>query len=135
MNVHDRVVAINFCGGCKPMIDRRAVATAITEALAGRGIAVAFNDRNAAFIVRLSGCTVGCAVRYSPSDIPGPSIAGRTFDDFAADEADLADRAVATVEACFASMPAGSTSAPLQQPNTSASSPMDGDRGDCEPTP
>ncbi|MDQ2081595.1 hypothetical protein RA307_15520 [Xanthobacteraceae bacterium Astr-EGSB] len=113
------------------MIDRRAIAAEIQEALAARGIAVMFNDRSAAFIVRLSGCTVGCASRYSPSDVPGPSIAGRTFDDVAADEADLAARAVTAVDAFFGSLPTSRASARLNQPNTSVS-PADGDRNGCE---
>jgi hypothetical protein len=132
LTVHDRVVAINFCGGCKPMIDRRAIAAEIQEALAARGIAVMFNDRSAALIVRLSGCTVGCASRYSPSGVPGPSIAGRTFDDVAADEADLAARAVAAVFTIFDSLPAGRTFARLEQPNTTASPPAHGDHSGCE---
>jgi hypothetical protein len=136
VTVHDRVVAINFCGGCKPMIDRRGVAAAIEGALAIRDIAVTFNDRSAAFIVRLSGCTVGCASRYSPSGVPGPSIAGRTFNELAADEADLADRAVTAAVAYFASMPAGSASACIEQPNACVSPPpTDGDRGGCEQIP
>jgi hypothetical protein len=133
LTVPDRVVAINFCGGCKPMIDRRAIAAEIQEALAARGIAVTFNDRSAAFIVRLSGCTVGCASRYSPSGVPGPSIAGWTFDDVTADEADLAARAVAAVDAFFSSLPAGRASARLKQPNTFVSPPpADGDHNGCE---
>jgi hypothetical protein len=136
VTVHDRVVAINFCGGCKPMLDRRAIATAIEEALARRGIAVSFNDRSAAFMVRLSGCTVGCAARYSPSGVPGPSIAGRTFNELATDEADLVDRAIAAVDAFFSSVPADYASARLQQPITCVSPPPpDGGRSGCEPTP
>ena len=117
------------------MIDRRAIAAEIQEALAARGIAVMFNDRSAAFIVRLSGCTVGCASRYSPSGVPGPSIAGRTFDDVTADEADLAARTVAAVDAFFGSPPTSRASARLDQPNTTASPPpANRDHNGCEQT-
>jgi hypothetical protein len=99
--VHDknRSVAINFCGGCKPIINRRGIALDIETTLAARGILVTFNDWNAEFIVRLSGCSVGCASKYHASGRPGPVIAGTTFDHASVDEPELASRAVAAFDA------------------------------------
>ena len=97
----DRVVAINFCGGCNPVIARGDIARAIAAALAERGIAVVTNDWQAAFVVRLSGCTAGCVERYQPCDPPGVAIAGRTFSGFAVDDTRLAELAIAAAEKHF----------------------------------
>jgi hypothetical protein len=98
---NDCVVAINFCGGCNPVIDRRDIALEIKDALLARGYAVTFNSWDAGFIVRLSGCTADCVSRYHPADPPEAVIAGSTFAATAVDETRLADLAVAAVTAHF----------------------------------
>jgi hypothetical protein len=121
---HDRVVAINFCGGCKPMIDRRSIALEIEEALAARGIALVFNDWDAPFIVRLSGCTASCAARYHPCDRPGPVIAGPSFDVFPVGEAELAERAIAAIDAFHGAQPPPAASVRRNPAHVEAHAPL-----------
>jgi hypothetical protein len=92
-----RVVAINFCGGCNPMIDRREIALEIKDALLERGLSVVFNNRTADATVQLSGCARNCVASQQASDRPAVAIAGRSLDAFAVDEDQLASRAVAAV--------------------------------------
>ena len=88
------VVAINFCGGCNPMIDRREIALEIKDALLERGLSVVFNNRTADATVQLSGCARNCVASQQAADRPAVAIAGRSIDAFAVDEDQLASRAV-----------------------------------------
>ena len=97
------VIGINFCGGCNPVIDRSAIAREISAALTEAGFEVAFNDWDADFIIRLSGCSANCAERYHPEAETGLSIAGLSLDAVFAAEDDLAGLAVAAVEAYYRS--------------------------------
>ena len=60
-----------------------------------------FNDWEADFIVRLSGCPADCASRYHFLSRPGATIAGRTFAAVTAEEHELADLAIAAATAHF----------------------------------
>lgn len=92
-----RLVSINFCGGCNPAIDRGAFARTVRAALEEEGIRTVFNDWEAPFIVRLSGCSANCAVAYHPVEEPGAAIAGTAFNAVFAAEEDLAQLAVDAV--------------------------------------
>lgn len=97
----ERAVAINFCGGCNPVINRGDIAVEIRSALVADGFAVGFNDWNAGFIVRLSGCPTNCTSREHPPGPPEAVIAGRTFGAVTAAEGQLADLAIAAVRTHF----------------------------------
>ena len=99
--MEERVVAINFCGGCNQIIDRGDIALEIKDTLAAEGFVVVFNDWNTNFIVRLSGCQANCASAYHPVDRPDAVISGRAFAAVAVDESELAGRAIAAVRAHF----------------------------------
>jgi len=99
--MEERVIAINFCGGCNPIVDRGDIALEIKNTLAAEGFAVVFNDWDATFIVRLSGCHANCAAAYHPVDRPDAVISGRAFDAVASDESELAGRAISAVRAHF----------------------------------
>jgi hypothetical protein len=103
------VVAINFCGGCNPAIDRRDIALEIEAALVERGFTVVFNDQEADFIVQLSGCTADCVSRYQASDRAVAIISGRTFACLATDESRLAGQAIASVTDHFEALRGHST--------------------------
>jgi hypothetical protein len=90
----DRSVAINFCGGCNPAIDRKALARAIESELAARGFAVTYNRWNVPFAVLLSGCTADCISRCRPSERADAVIAGKTFGAVSVGESELADLAI-----------------------------------------
>ncbi|MTJ83379.1 MAG: hypothetical protein F8N37_20515 [Telmatospirillum sp.] len=94
-------VAINFCGGCNPAIDRREIASEIEQALTAAGYAVTYNDWDADFLVRLSGCEANCAFEYHPSDRPDAVVAGRTFAAVKVAEDSLPGRVVAAVKDHF----------------------------------
>ena len=79
-------VSIKFCGGCNPKIDRVAVAAEIKHGLLAKGIAVAYNNPDADFIVYVSGCQVSCAARFSSSAKVDAVIAGPGIDARAVDE-------------------------------------------------
>jgi hypothetical protein len=91
------VVAINFCGGCNPMIDRRDIALEIKDALAERGFSVAFNNRTADATIQLSGCARNCVASQQATDRPAVAIAGSSIDAFGVDEDQLAQRAATAV--------------------------------------
>jgi hypothetical protein len=91
------VVAINFCGGCNPMIDRRDVALEIKDALLERGFSVVFNNRTADATIQLSGCARNCVASQQATDRPAVAIAGRSIDAFGVGEDQLAHRAVTAV--------------------------------------
>jgi len=101
LGMEKRVIAINFCGGCNPIVDRGDIAREIRNTLAAEGFVVVFNDWEANFIVRLSGCQANCAAAYHPVDRPDAVISGRAFAAVAVDESELADRAIAAVRAHF----------------------------------
>jgi hypothetical protein len=79
------------------MIDRREIALEIKDALLERGLLVVFNNRTADATVQLSGCARNCVAGQQASDRPAVAIAGRSLDAFAADEDQLASRAVAAL--------------------------------------
>jgi hypothetical protein len=91
------VIAINFCGGCNPMIDRHEIALEIKDALLERGFSVTFNDRTADATVQLSGCTRNCVASQQATDRPAVVIAGRSIDAFGVDADKLAPMAVTAV--------------------------------------
>ena len=91
-------VSIVFCGGCNPRIDRGLVAGDIARRLAAHGYRVAYNERDADLLVRLSGCTSGCAGRDIPAEIPPVpviAVAAESVDAVAVPEEDLAAAVVA----------------------------------------
>ena len=74
-------VAIQFCGGCNPRIDRGAIARELQTELARLGVNVVFNSPDADLVVFLSGCLSGCAYKYNPQDPPYVTVAAATVDD------------------------------------------------------
>jgi sulfite reductase beta subunit-like hemoprotein len=91
---HDRCVAINFCGGCNPAIDRKNLARAIARELVARGFTLNYNRWDVPFVVRLSGCTADCLTRYRPSAPADVVIAGKTFGAVSVNESELAHLAI-----------------------------------------
>lgn len=87
-------VSITFCGGCNPNIDRGRLAAMIKEQLEPLGITVTYNDRNADFVVYLSGCAVSCASHKAPENQACVRIAGCSVNSLAASEEDLCRLAV-----------------------------------------
>ena len=73
-------VCIKFCGGCNPRIDRVAVAAEIVRFFHSRNIDVVYNNLDADFIVFVSGCSSGCAMRYAENGKACLSIAGSCID-------------------------------------------------------
>ncbi len=115
--MEDHVIAINFCGGCNPIIDRGEIALEIGRALAAEGFAVVFNDWDAGFIVRLSGCRANCAARYHPVSRPDAVISGPSFGALAVEETELAGRAIAAARAHFRTKPNGAPLSPTARPS------------------
>ncbi len=92
------VIAIKFCGGCNPRVNRGAIAAKLAALLAARGCRVVFNALDdAGAVIYLSGCAANCARRYSESDLPAVAIAGEMIDGLATPATDLANAAVAKV--------------------------------------
>ena len=87
-------VSITFCGGCNPNIDRGKLAAMIKEQLEPLGITVTYNNRNADFVVYLSGCAVSCASHKAPENQACVRIAGCSMNSLAASEEDLCRLAV-----------------------------------------
>jgi hypothetical protein len=101
----DRNVAINFCGGCNPVINRKNLALEIKSVLVAEGFRVTFNDWDAGFIVHLSGCAANCALRFHPTVHLNVVVAGRSFNATAVDEVSLADHVVTAARARFQTLP------------------------------
>ena len=98
-------VAIKFCGGCNPRIDRTGVARSLASQLAAWGITVVYNRLDADFVVYLSGCSVSCASRELPPDPRACTvIAGSSLDTAAVDEAELSALAIEKVRDCLGKM-------------------------------
>jgi hypothetical protein len=93
------LIAIKFCGGCNPRVNRGEIAAQIAELLTARGYRVMFNELDdASVVVYLSGCSASCAQRYSESSLPAVAIAGAMIDGLSVPEKAIADEAVAKVE-------------------------------------
>ena len=90
-------IAINFCGGCNPSIERGPIAKDIKDALEEKGNDISFNDYDADYIVFLSGCSVGCAEHGNKDGKPGVTIAGEIFDHRTVKEDDIARRTIMAV--------------------------------------
>jgi hypothetical protein len=53
-------IAMKFCGGCNPEIDRGAVALGVREELAGKALWVPAEEE-AEFVLIINGCRTACA--------------------------------------------------------------------------
>ncbi len=82
-----KTVAIQFCGGCNPRIERGEIARQLQQALVQMGLNVVFNTVEADFVIFLSGCLSGCAFKFNPTNPPYVTIAATTVDSEEVDEA------------------------------------------------
>lgn len=73
-------VSIRFCGGCNPRIDRGRIALELRRAIEGMGLETAFNSPQADFVIYLSGCFSGCALKFHPAKAPFAAVAASTVD-------------------------------------------------------
>ena len=73
-------VAVQFCGGCNPRIDRGSIALEIKQVLTGQGHEIVFNSISADFVVFLSGCLSNCAFKHNPVEMPHVTVASFTLD-------------------------------------------------------
>ncbi len=68
MRDDDTTVAVKYCGGCNPRIDRERIAAA----MAGAGARLVYPGKDggepATFLLIINGCETGCV---SPEDYPG----------------------------------------------------------------
>jgi len=55
-------MAIKFCGGCNPMIERGVLAETIRQALIGRALWVTWEEKPD-FVLIINGCLTACADR------------------------------------------------------------------------
>ena len=85
----DKLVSINFCGGCNPRIDRGKVAGEIKELLMSKDYLISFNSFEVDIVIYLSGCTSNCAQKYSKCDMPSVVVAAFTVDTLIVDESRL----------------------------------------------
>ena len=85
----DKMVSINFCGGCNPRINRGKVAGEVKELLTSFGYLISFNSFDVNLIIYLSGCTSNCAQKYSKSDIPSVVVASFTVNTLIVDESKM----------------------------------------------
>lgn len=93
------VIAIKFCGGCNPRVNRGEIAARLAENLAARGCRVVFNELDeASGVIYLSGCTADCAQRYSESGLPAIVIAGDVVDGMAVPATDIVATAAGKLE-------------------------------------
>lgn len=76
----NKKVSINFCGGCNPRINRGEIASKVRSILETNGYEVDFNAPDVDFVIYLSGCTAGCALKYSKNRMPHAAVAAATLD-------------------------------------------------------
>lgn len=94
-----QVIAIKFCGGCNPRVNRGKVAAVMRTLLNDKGYDVVFNELDtASAVIYLSGCSASCAQRYSESSLPAVAVAGEMIDGLAAPEEALAVEAINRLE-------------------------------------
>lgn len=74
-----RRIAIYFCGGCNPRINRDEIAGQLIRSLS-RDYTVLFNTNRADYIVYLCGCAAGCSWKKRDDSIPGVCVAGEMVD-------------------------------------------------------
>jgi hypothetical protein len=94
-------ISINFCGGCNPRIDRGQIATKVRIALEASGDNVFYNMTDVDFVIFMSGCTAGCALKYTRYSGPYVAVAAATLDTAAVEEEMLVTKIVTKVRNYF----------------------------------
>ena len=94
-------VAICFCGGCNPRIQRENIAADIQKQLSNQGYSVKINEvYGVDYVVYLSGCSANCSFRYRSKESHSyvfSNIAGESIDYFEVKEKTIASNIVAQV--------------------------------------
>ena len=98
---NNRQISIIFCGGCNPRIDRGGLAARLKDTLAASGYQVRYNSLAADFVIYISGCTAGCALKYHSSGLPAVSVAAETADAVVIAEEQLAAHVIKKVRGYF----------------------------------
>jgi hypothetical protein len=74
-------LAVKFCGGCNPEIDRGRIAQGVCEELAGETIRVS-GEEEPGFLLIINGCRTACAdTPETRSGRPAVVVAGETVDE------------------------------------------------------
>ena len=94
-------VGIHYCGGCNPRIDRAGIAAKVQKELEAMGYEVYYNCGKVDFVINMSGCKAGCALKYSQYKGPYAAVAAATLDMAATDETMLAAKIVDKVRNYF----------------------------------
>lgn len=102
--VNNRRIAINFCGGCNPRIDRGQVAAQVMTILRSKDYEVCYNSLDVDFMIYLSGCTANCSLKYKNSNHPSVIVAAGTVDAVPMDEEELVTEIVMKVGSYFESL-------------------------------
>lgn len=76
----NRRIAIQFCGGCNPRIDRVAVAENVRKELEVLGYLISDHNQDADFIIYLNGCSAACAAPISGDHLKEVWVAGTMID-------------------------------------------------------
>lgn len=96
-----RRISITFCGGCNPRIDRGKIAEQVRGILKASGYQVEYNSADVDFVIYMSGCTAGCAVRNNGRNSPSVAVAAATIDAVAIDAEKLVTEIVMKVRIYF----------------------------------
>lgn len=92
-----RKIAIVFCGGCNPRIDRGKIAAEIRTILQADGYQIEINTIAVDYVIYLSGCSANCALKYTCSKAPATVVAAATVDAVAVEKRELVSEIVAKV--------------------------------------
>ncbi|MBP2638641.1 MAG: hypothetical protein H6Q72_4548 [Firmicutes bacterium] len=99
--MNNRRISIIFCGGCNPRINRGQIAAEVQNVLLGSGYQVCYNSLDVDFVIYISGCTAGCALKYNHSKLPAAVIAASSIDAVSIDEAKIVTEVTKKVRGYF----------------------------------